>query len=372
MIVSDARREANRRNALKSTGPNTPEGKDRSRRNAIKHGLTALVVVPEDPAEFQARATSTFWSLKPTTEFQRHLTDEIALLTFRTERAQRIERKLRDKVALRALTSWDDDRRLDAERVGLNLPLRPSEVVAELRQTPQGCDWLLDRWAMLANLADAGHAWVGDRRRLAFDLLGTPPEVREGNPGATIDPDGLPLDPGDDPAAVARRQIASLRASREIAAEADEIDRGLAAADLTDETTPEIRRLRRYESALHRRLRWCLARLHDPVPTHRPPFVLIPNHNPEAESEPDEEAESESESQVIAPEPAPEPAAADEGAEADEPIEAEIETEAEARPGAPSTLPVAAGVTGDRRESRVRKAESRRDARVRKIDRRRD
>jgi hypothetical protein len=36
---------ANRRNARKSTGPRTSAGKLRSRRNALKHGLTAETVV---------------------------------------------------------------------------------------------------------------------------------------------------------------------------------------------------------------------------------------------------------------------------------------------------------------------------------------
>ena len=40
-IISSKKLEANRRNALKSTGPKTKEGKLFASQNALKHGLNA-------------------------------------------------------------------------------------------------------------------------------------------------------------------------------------------------------------------------------------------------------------------------------------------------------------------------------------------
>ncbi|MGA8626279.1 MAG: hypothetical protein WB686_16300, partial [Pseudolabrys sp.] len=48
--------EANRLNALRSTGPRTEDGKQRSRCNAIRHGLTAETVIVglEDIEDYEA------------------------------------------------------------------------------------------------------------------------------------------------------------------------------------------------------------------------------------------------------------------------------------------------------------------------------
>jgi hypothetical protein len=48
--------EANRRNAQKSTGPITDEGKQQSRCNAVRHGLTAETVIGalEDAEDYKA------------------------------------------------------------------------------------------------------------------------------------------------------------------------------------------------------------------------------------------------------------------------------------------------------------------------------
>ena len=48
--------EANRRNALRSTGPKTEGGKQVSRCNAVRHGLTAETVLSalEDAEDYKA------------------------------------------------------------------------------------------------------------------------------------------------------------------------------------------------------------------------------------------------------------------------------------------------------------------------------
>lgn len=48
--VSLKKIEANRRNSQRSTGPISDEGKQRSRRNAVKHGiLTSALLIKEGP-----------------------------------------------------------------------------------------------------------------------------------------------------------------------------------------------------------------------------------------------------------------------------------------------------------------------------------
>lgn len=51
-MTSPRKIEANRRNAKRSTGPRTVHGKQRSRTNALKHGLAAVTLRPADkPAD---------------------------------------------------------------------------------------------------------------------------------------------------------------------------------------------------------------------------------------------------------------------------------------------------------------------------------
>src|SRR3954471_11003919 len=223
MIVSETRLPASGRNPARSTVPKNEEGKQRSRANALKHGLCASVVVAEDVKLVQQRASEWFEALKPQNEFQSWLVDEVAIISIRIDRCERMERRARDLRAMRAELCWEDDRRLDAVRLGGLLPRRPDEVAEELRRTPQGCEWLMTRWAMLAHTADVKGSWTPEQSRLAFDLMGTPIEFREGRkPGASLDLDGRLIESADDPASVARREIAALKERRDLIEGLDE------------------------------------------------------------------------------------------------------------------------------------------------------
>src|SRR6202007_2860414 len=85
--------EANRRNAQLSTGPITEEGKKRSRRNALRHGLTAETVIhaledAEDYAAFEMAVTADY---DATSAVERELVLRLASLLWRLRRATAIE-----------------------------------------------------------------------------------------------------------------------------------------------------------------------------------------------------------------------------------------------------------------------------------------
>ena len=279
MSCSPARLAANRANALKSTGPRTDEGKERSRANALKHGLCAAVVVAEDPELLTQRTVEWYEAIKPQTQVQSWLVDKIAVYSLRIDRAHRMERRLRDRKSMIAEFAWEDDRRLEAEVLGSKIADRPAEVVERLRRTPAGCDWLLGRWAMFAKLAEVNDgAWTPEQTTLAFHLTGTPLELRDGlKPGDwVVDEEGGSPENVEDLASLARRESAELLERRQAVTPVDEVDRALTEADLFDDNHPELRRLRRHESALHGQLRWCLAQFQYESPHHRPHPDLDP------------------------------------------------------------------------------------------------
>ena len=92
-MTSQKQLEANRQNALNSTGPRTDHGKRRSRRNAFRHGLTAETVVGglEDVRDFKVFQAAVISDYAPQSAAEHELVLRLASLLWRLRRATAIE-----------------------------------------------------------------------------------------------------------------------------------------------------------------------------------------------------------------------------------------------------------------------------------------
>jgi hypothetical protein len=95
-VTSFRQIEANRRNALRSTGPTTADGKRRSRQNAVRHGLSAETVVEivEDIDDYRGFEAAIIADYDARTAVERELVLRLASLLWRLRRATMIETEL--------------------------------------------------------------------------------------------------------------------------------------------------------------------------------------------------------------------------------------------------------------------------------------
>jgi hypothetical protein len=203
-MISTKRAEANRRNAADhATGPRTLSGKSRARLNAVTHGLTAetLILPGEDPRAFQRLLDDWTAQLEPANPFEHDLVRQVATLSWRLDRADRVQDALiadslgTDTAEQRRAAVEDLGRRLlppprvpnfvrrfgvwaDLDRLahrGPDDPDDPARLLLRLEATADGCRWLLDRWAELRPIVDAGTAWPDEQMVQAIRLLGKRP-----------------------------------------------------------------------------------------------------------------------------------------------------------------------------------------------------
>jgi hypothetical protein len=97
-MVSNLKSETARANGAKSRGPTTAEGKEKSSRNAIKHGLTAgtgnILLDCEDPQEFDESLDKLLSIHEPATPAEVDVLEEMVAARWRIRRMWTIETNL--------------------------------------------------------------------------------------------------------------------------------------------------------------------------------------------------------------------------------------------------------------------------------------
>ncbi len=97
-MATEAQVNANRRNAEKSTGPRTPEGKAAVGQNAVKHGLSGRldVIKGEEQAEFDRHREALLKELRPRGAVGAMLAERAVSLSWRLKRVQRMQNEVFD------------------------------------------------------------------------------------------------------------------------------------------------------------------------------------------------------------------------------------------------------------------------------------
>jgi len=99
-MATKAQIKANQKNAQKSTGPQTDQGKATVSQNAIKHGLFAAeaVIKGEDPAEYEAYHDQFLAELDPVGAVETMLADRFVSLVWLLKRAERMQNQAIDSM----------------------------------------------------------------------------------------------------------------------------------------------------------------------------------------------------------------------------------------------------------------------------------
>jgi hypothetical protein len=185
MPASKARIQANRANSLKSCGPRTPQGRERSSRNSLKHGLTGAGVVlrDDDTAEVESRDEALQAELAPKSAMGQILVRQMALLSVRMERGARQELAAIAVRVRHAADDFDEERIERAERLLQEIGNDPRGNLRRLKKMPEGVIRLGRAWRDLrADLTREPKAlWTASHLVRAANLVGLREEDARGS-----------------------------------------------------------------------------------------------------------------------------------------------------------------------------------------------
>jgi len=151
--LSTRRRDANRHNAQRSTGPRSAAGKQRMKLNALKHGCDAapendaavMRALGEDPKKYEALQRELATAFGPGEALWGHQLDDLARLYWRRNRLERMQGGLMRQ----ALEKVEEDRRELAQGLA-DVTFEPSQCKGVAFELPEPAHPLLRRRLLIS------------------------------------------------------------------------------------------------------------------------------------------------------------------------------------------------------------------------------
>lgn len=173
-LTTEQRAQINRLNAQKSTGPKSAEGKENSRRNALKHGLRAeaLPLPNEDPEAIAARAQEWNDYYQPQSPAAQHLVNTCVRATLLSDRCDQYQHAILSEQVRQAEILWDRARDHEFERLKSSLACDPACFARLLKNRADGLRWMIEEWTRLETILKAERSWALIDTTLAVNFLG--------------------------------------------------------------------------------------------------------------------------------------------------------------------------------------------------------
>ena len=176
MTVSAAKLEANRRNAMQSCGPRTQSGKDRSKLNAVKHGMRAatLVLLDEDADALAERRADWAAGLMPRGAAEQQIVDDAVEYSWLRDRARRAQEA---RLAANIVNSGVDEAIREADEVcawdrnfsrtiAARWPITRI-TIEKTTSSPRACLWFPNPKSSTVIPKTPSDWWVGCKRQPA-------------------------------------------------------------------------------------------------------------------------------------------------------------------------------------------------------------
>ena len=161
------------------TGPKTPEGKERSRRNSLRHGCTATTLTLPDENLDEIEAYQNLWidAYPPETVVEATLINQAVASSLQLDRVQKAHDAITNDQTRYAEPEWDHQRAERLRKAKGLLQEYPEKAVLELKSFGHGVNWLIEQWRTYQLLFEKQGCWTNDVLvRTITRLLGIDPD----------------------------------------------------------------------------------------------------------------------------------------------------------------------------------------------------